>query len=205
MKITAIKQQVKNPERVSVFVDGKYEFSLSLDELLQQKLKNGDEVDKSEVKRLKKISAGGKLRMRALEWLLNRPRSEREFRDYLYRKKAEPEQTEAFIKDFSKRGYLNNRKFGEWFVELQKRRSKSDRAIRSELFKKGVDRELMDELLEAEVDDEPERLKKIIAKKRQSARYRNDPEKLARYLVQQGFSWQLVKAGMLPEGPARKA
>jgi hypothetical protein len=33
MKITAIKQQVKNPERVSIFVDGKYEFSLSLDEL----------------------------------------------------------------------------------------------------------------------------------------------------------------------------
>jgi hypothetical protein len=33
MKITAIKQQVKNPERVSVFIDEKYEFSLSLDEL----------------------------------------------------------------------------------------------------------------------------------------------------------------------------
>jgi regulatory protein len=88
MKITAIKQQVKNPERVSIFVDGKYEFSLSLDELVKYKLKNNQELDKANVKKFKKISADGKLRARALEWLLNRPHSEREFRDYLYRKKS---------------------------------------------------------------------------------------------------------------------
>ena len=35
MKITAIKAQVKNPERVSIFVDDKYSFSLSLDELVE--------------------------------------------------------------------------------------------------------------------------------------------------------------------------
>jgi hypothetical protein len=57
MKITAIKQQVKNPERVSIFVDGKYEFSLSLDELVKYKLKNNQELDKADVKKFKKISA----------------------------------------------------------------------------------------------------------------------------------------------------
>ena len=49
MKITALKQQIKNPERVSIFVDEKYAFSLSLDELVKYKLKNGDEL--SEVDR----------------------------------------------------------------------------------------------------------------------------------------------------------
>lgn len=73
MKITALKQQVKNPERVSVFVDEKYEFSLSLDEVVKHKIKNGDELDKADVKKFKKISEDGKLRARALEWLLNRP------------------------------------------------------------------------------------------------------------------------------------
>ena len=196
MKITSIKHQLKNPERVSVFIDGKYEFSLSLDELLQLKLKNGDELDRTDVKRLKKISADGKLRMRAMEWLLNRPHSTREFRDYLYRKKAEPELIETFIKNFSDRGYLDDRKFGEWFIELQKRRGKSNRALRSELFKKGLDRELIDELLAAEEDDEAARLKMLIDKKRHQPRYRNDPQKLAQYLTRQGFSWQLVKQQM---------
>lgn len=192
MKITTIKRQVKNPQRVSVFVDGRYEFSLTLDELLQQKLKNGYELEKADVKRLKKISADGKMRLRAIEWLLNRPHSTREFRDYLYRKKAEPELTELFIKDFTERGYLNDRKFGVWFIELQKRRAKSDRALRAELFKKGLSRELTEELLAAEPDDEAERLKQMIAKKRKLPRYRDDPQKLKQYLARQGFSYDLI-------------
>jgi hypothetical protein len=77
MKITSIKQQVRSPERVSIFVDGKYEFSLSLDELVKYKLKNDQALDKLDVKKFKKISEDGKLRARALEWLINRPHSER--------------------------------------------------------------------------------------------------------------------------------
>ncbi|MEX0881364.1 MAG: RecX family transcriptional regulator [Candidatus Saccharimonadales bacterium] len=192
MIITAIKQQVKNPQRVSVFVDGKYEFSLSLDELLQQKLKNGDELDKADVKRLKKTSTDGKLRLRAMEWLLNRPRSTREFRDYLYRKKAEPELVESFIKDFSNKGYLDDRKFGVWFIELQKRRGRSNRAIRAELFKKGIVREVADEIMADEGDNEAARLKILIDKKRKLSRYRHDPVKLKQYLAHQGFSYDLI-------------
>src|SRR3990167_18356 len=120
-KITTIRPQVKNPERVSVFLDGKYSFSLSLDELLREKLKNGDELDKTAEKRLKKISADGKLRARALEWLLNRPHSTRELRDYLYRKKAEPEMMDTLIKEFSDKGYLDDRKFGQWLAELDRK------------------------------------------------------------------------------------
>ena len=75
MKVTSIKQQIKNPQRVSIFVDGKYSFSLSLDELVTHKLKNDIELSTTDVKKFKKISADGKLRARALEWLLNRPHS----------------------------------------------------------------------------------------------------------------------------------
>ncbi|HET7827672.1 MAG TPA: RecX family transcriptional regulator, partial [Candidatus Saccharimonadales bacterium] len=149
MKITAIRSQLKNPERVSIFIDGKYEFSLSLDELIKYKLKNNAEFDKEDVKRFRKISADGKLRMRSLEWLMNRPHSEREFRDYLYRKKVEPDQIEALVSELTKKGYLDNTQFAAWLTELLARRGKSDRAIRAELFKKGISRELADQTLEA--------------------------------------------------------
>lgn len=193
MKITSIKQQVKNPERVSVFIDGQYEFSLSLDELVKHKLKNNDELDKADIKKFKKISADGKLRMRSLEWLMNRPHSEREFRDYLYRKKTEPEQIDSLVNEFTQKGYLDNAKFAAWFTELQARRGKSDRAIRAELFKKGIGRELADEKVPENAGDETERLKAMIEKKRKLSRYKNDPQKLMQYLVGKGFSWQLVK------------
>lgn len=193
MKVTSIKQQVKNPERVSIFVDGKYEFSLSLDELVRYKLKNNDELDKADVKKFKKISADGKLRARALEWLMNRPHSEREFRDYLYKKKVEPEQIELLRDEFTEKGYLDNTKFAAWFAELQARRGKSNRAIRAELFKKGIGRELADETLDNGAGDEQHRLKAVIEKKRKLSRYKNNPEKLAKYLTSQGFFWQDVK------------
>ena len=41
MKITALKQQIKSADRVSVFVDEKYSFSLSLDDILTHKIKKG--------------------------------------------------------------------------------------------------------------------------------------------------------------------
>lgn len=193
MKISALKQQVKNPQRVSVFVDDKYEFSLSLDEVVKYKVKNGDELDKAALKKYKQISQDGKLRARCLEWLLNRPHSTREFRDYLYRKKADPALSEKLIEEFSAKGYLNDTKFAAWFIDLQSRKNKSQRAIRAELLKKGIAGEALDQALEENEIDELAALKEIIAKKQKLSRYKKDPLKLAQYLTSQGFSYQEVK------------
>jgi regulatory protein len=193
MKITNIKQQLKNPERASIFVDSQYSFSISLDELIKYKLKNNDELTSADVKKYKKISADGKLRARTLEWLLNRPHSERELRDYLYRKKAEPEQIEKFVNEFIEKDYLNNAKFAQWFSELQARKGKSNRAILAELIKKGISRELIDQSLQEQGSSEAKRLKELAAKKAKLSRYKDNPQKLMQYLVGKGFDWQLVK------------
>ena len=182
-------------------LDDKYSFSLSLDELVKYKLKQGDELTAADEKRFKKISADGKLHARALEWLLNRPHSEREFRDYLYRKKVEPEQIESLVAEFTTKGYLDNAKFADWFVELHSRRGKSNRAIRSALFGKGIGRELADSVLQETESDETARLQALIAKKRNLSRYKNDPQKLMQYLVAQGFAWQEVKAQLAANQP----
>lgn len=193
MKITALKQQIKNPQRVSVFVDEKYSFSLSLDELVAQKLKKDQELSEVDVKRLKKISDDGKLRARSLEWLLNRPHSVREFKDYLYRKKADSELVSTLIQEFIDRRYLDEQKFGEWLVDLHQRRGKSNRAIRAELMGKGLDREAVEIVMQETGDTESARLKELIAKKQKLSRYVKDPSKLIKYLTSQGFDYQLVK------------
>jgi regulatory protein len=196
MKITALEQQVKNSQRVSVFVDNKYSFSLSLDELIRHKVKHNDELTAAEVKKFKKISEDGKLKARALEWLLNRPHSEREFKDYLYRKKAAPEQIRNLINDFSQKKYLDDAKFATWFVDLQTRRGKSNRAIRSGLFTKGINRKVADEVLAGSENDEKKRLESLIAKKTKLLRYQNDPLKLKQYLAQQGFDYELINRAL---------
>jgi len=196
MKITALKQQVKNPQRVSIFVDDKYEFSPSLDEVIKYSVKNGQELDKTELKKFKKISEDGKLRARALEWLLNRPHSVREFKDYLYRKKADPAFSESLVEEFSNKGYLNDSKFAAWFIDLQSRKNKSRRAIRAELLKKGIAGESLDQALEESSVDEAAALKELIAKKQKLSRYQNDSLRLMQYLTSQGFSYQDVKQAL---------
>ncbi len=195
MKITAIKAQVKNENRVSVFLDGKYSFSLTLDQLLEQKLKKNDELGESDVKQLKKLSDEGKLKARALEWLMNRPHSRREFRDYMFRKKAEKDLMGAWESEFIEKGYLSDENFARWFAENRLRKNKSRRAITSELASKGISREIaertLNELIDDEVNDE-ESLKKLIEKLKKRSRYQ-DEEKLKTYLISKGFRYGDIK------------
>lgn len=192
MRVTAIKQQVKNKERASIFVDGKYSFSLGLSDLVIEKLKVGLELDEPALVAFKKKSDDGKLKMRSLEWVLGRPHSIREFKDYLRRKKAEPEFVEKLIEEFLKRGYLDDRKFAIWWLERRVRKQKSNRSIEFELRGKGVDREVIAEVMTSDGESEAERLKITVEKLKNRARYQ-DPQKLTAYLVGKGYPYSLVK------------
>ena len=86
LKITDIRQGVKNPERVNVFINGKFGFSLDIAQLVDLKIKVGKEITAEELGEYKRQSDFGKLYQRTLEWVLMRPRSIRETRDYLQRK-----------------------------------------------------------------------------------------------------------------------
>lgn len=197
MKITQIKQQVKNPERVSIFLDGKYTFSLTLDQLLDERLKKSDELDELRIKELKKLSDEGKIRARALEWLLSRPHSTREFRDYLYRKKAEKDHIEGLVEEFTDRKYLNDESFAKWFVELRQRKNKSKRAITSELYSKGISPATIQSIVSNKSEDskDTEALVKLVNKLSTRPRY-IDSNKLITYLISKGFSYGDIKQAL---------
>ncbi len=201
MKITALKQQVKNIDRVSVFVDRKYSFSLRLDQLLEQKLKKGLELDDNQIKQFKKISDEGKLKQRALEWLMGRPHSVREFRDYLYKKQAEKDLIEAWVEEFTTKRYLDDESFAKWFAEGRRRKNKSARAISSELFSKGVTSAIIQSIINEleEKDDtnksEGDALGELIIKLRGRLRYQ-DQQKLTAYLISKGFKYSDIKEAL---------
>ncbi|MBQ9485058.1 RecX family transcriptional regulator [Candidatus Saccharibacteria bacterium] len=200
-KITNIKQAVKNPERVNVFVDGKYEFSLDVTQLLDLKLKVGQEITLAQLSEYKKLSEYGKLYQRTLEWVLSRPRSEKETSDYLYKKiyekKLDKEYIGKIIEKLEKKKYLNDEAFAKWYVENRfVKKGISKKRLSLELAKKGISREIVERVLKDSGRDEKEEILKIIAKKR--ARY--DDDKLIQYLGRQGFSYELAKDLVLASG-----
>lgn len=193
MKITALKAQVRNPERVSIHIDGKYALSLTQSQLLEHKLFVGKELTAQDITNLKAASDYGKLLERTMNFVMIRPRSVREVRDYLWRKKAEPEVIERLIVRLESRGYLDDTAFAlSWVRARQLTKPVSKRRLTAELRQKGVSSDIVQQTLGADEYDEAAALREIIAKKRKQTRYQ-DEQKLMQYLARQGFSYDLIR------------
>ena len=192
LKITEIKQGVKSPNRVNVFVDGKYSFSLDIAQVVDFKLKVGKEIAEEELAEYKNQSEFGKLYQRALEWVLVRPRSEKEVYDYLYKKiyekKLDKNYIGSIVEKLKNKRYVDDLRFAEWYVENRfVKKGISKKRLRMELMKKGISKDIIEKVLDNRSDEEE--IIKMIAKKR----VRYDDEKLTQYLCRQGFSYELVR------------
>jgi regulatory protein len=196
MKITAIKAQVKNPERVSIYVDEKYAFSLNHAQLLDLKVRIGLEIDDAQLAGLKKASELGKAYERALNYAMIRPRSVKELHDYCRRKKWAPEDCQTIIDKLVARRYVDDRNFARAWVESRAMANKtSQRKLRLELKQKGITDDIIAEALENARYDEGTALRALIAKKRRLARYQDD-QKLMQFLARQGFGFDDIKQAL---------
>lgn len=85
--ITSLRGAVRDPHRINVFLDGKFSFSLTLTELADSKLHQGQVLTDLDVERLRNLSGLGKLYQQTLEYCFSRPHSKKEIIDYLERKR----------------------------------------------------------------------------------------------------------------------
>ena len=85
--VTSLRGAVRDPHRINVFLDGKFNFSLTLTELADSKLHQGQVLTDPEVERLRNLSGLGKLYQQTLEYCFSRPHSKKEIIDYLERKR----------------------------------------------------------------------------------------------------------------------
>ncbi len=197
MKITDIKQQVKRQDRYSIYVDGKYMFSFSQNELLNLGLRIGQEFTKTELEELQKTAIEDKAYTRSLDLIARRARSEWEVRDYLKRKDYEPDVIDKTVKRLKDIAYLDDLMFASAWVNTRRiLRSTSRRKLTAELKQKRVREDIIKEVLEQDKTNEPEVIKEIIIRKRKQSRYQ-DNEKLMAYLMRQGFNYGDIKEALL--------
>ncbi len=195
MKITKLTAQVKNKDRVNVFIDGVYEFSLTLNELLEYKLKVGKELDNSEISLLKKVSANGKLKTQTIDWLLRRPHSEKELTSYLKKKNIDSHEISDIVELMQLRKYQNNQTFTYWWIEQRLASNKSKKYITQELLGKGIKRQDIEDVFSQFNFTEEDQIKKLVNKKNLLKKY-PDHQKLIGYLLRQGFGYDSIKSFM---------
>jgi regulatory protein len=192
MIITKISKAVKTEGRYNVFVDEAYSFSLDEAQLLKLEIRKGQELTEEELAKLKNESDFGKNYVRALDLISRRQRSEKEIRDYAWKKRWTEENRDRVIERLKERRYLDDEKFAESFVRSRANtRNFSQRKMQVELVKKGIKSEVIERVLANGDFDELVSLKNLIAKKQ--AHYDSD-EKLIQYLARQGFRYDDIKS-----------
>lgn len=190
--ITDIKEQ-KKPGRVSIFVDEKYSFSCPELELAKFGLAIGQTLSATQLTSIKNQTEVAKAIEKALDYLDLRPRSIFEMKAYLQRKGYNAASIDQAIAYLISKQFLNDKSFAVNWIENRKLLNpRSKKQLRLELYQKGLDRQLVTEVLAdyQEIDEEAA-LKEIIEKR---GRLYRDRAKLISYLLRKGFNYRLIKA-----------
>lgn len=197
MKITHIKPQVKRQDRVSVYLDGKYAFSLAKDQLADLNLKEGQEINSGRIEQYLADSVFGKLRDQVYNWLSIRLRSRWEVEDYLRHKTEDESLRSRLLSLLEEQGYIDDIKFaGAWIRHRNLIKPMSKRRLKQELLVKRIPMEIIDDSLSEQAIDDQTAIKELIAKR--GHRY-PDKQKLMAFLARQGFDYGTIKEALNEE------
>ena len=193
MRITKIEQQVKDKNRYSIFIDGKFAFGLSELALINSGLRNNQELTKIELEKFKEDARTDKIYNQTLNLIARRPRSQWEIEDYLKRKGLTAEESVSILNMLKERGYINDLDFSTRWVESRRLlKQMSKRKLSLELRQKRISDEIIQQVLNEDEANEQEVLRELILKKSQQTRYK-DRQKLIAYLARQGFNYDDIK------------
>jgi|SRR3990167_8073039 len=140
-----------------------------------------------------------------LRFLSFRPRSKKEIKEYLSRKKVDEEVVNKIIQKLEEFNFLNDEEFAKWLIEQRtKFKPRSLRLIKLELKQKGISLDIIEDQIlsiwqaqdKNEKIDDLEIAKRVIEPK--IHKYKNLPKheiyrKLGSFLARRGFSYDIIK------------
>jgi regulatory protein len=192
-KITALKQQRRNPNRVNVFLDGEFAFGLS--RIVAGWLEVGQELDDEKIISLQAEDEQELAYQRAVKLIGHRVRSEDEIRQNLDKHQVSPKVIEGVIRRLRRIGLVDDMNFAEsWIENRNEFRPRSHRMLTYELRQKGIADEVIVEILDSTPPDEALALKAAQknARKYKDLEWHDFRKKLSGFLTRRGFSYNII-------------
>lgn len=192
-KITDMTVQRHNQERVNVYLDGAYAFSLALTTAVS--LKIGQLLSAEEIATLQAQDLFARAKQQAVRLLSYRPRSVAEVTRHLRSKQYDENLIEEVVAHLQTVGLLDDEAFSRYWREQRETfKPRSSLAIRQELQQKGVDREIIESVL----TDMDEMTAARQAAMKQAKRWAGLPEvefraRLGRFLQRRGFDYETIR------------
>ena len=192
-KITAFRAQQKRRDRVSVFLDDEYAFSLH--RIVAAELTVGQDLTDQEVASLERRDAIEVGYERSLHYLSFRPRSEWEMRRHLQRKGLGDDETGSVLSRLRQARLIDDLDFARFWVENREAfHPRGSWALRAELRQKGIDSAIIDSVL-SDVDEETSAMRVAERAARRLARLdeRAFRHRLLGRLQRRGFNYDVSR------------
>jgi len=200
-RVTAIEPQTRDPERINLFIEGRFAFGLAAVVAADAGLRVGDVLSAAAVGALLRRESSEQALQQALLLLSYRPRSEAEIRRALEARGQPPETVDAVVLRLRDNHFLDDEAFAlTWVENRQRLRPRGARLLRVELRQKGVDAEATDRAI-ADAGGDERALALAVAEKRAAgldvADYAEFGRKLGGLLSRRGFApdvvWDVVR------------
>lgn len=135
----------------------------------------------------------------ALRYLGYKMRTEKEIKEYLLRKKISEADISYTINKLKEYKYINDSEFTEFWIRDRYNFSNQGRyKIKSDLMRKGISKDIIDEKIESFFDreKETEKIKEIYLKKNPDNEKLSDKElfSLCNFILRKGFPGSLVRS-----------
>jgi regulatory protein len=195
-KITAIKAS-RSPriQRSNIFLDGKFAFSLDNEVIAKEALRVGWDLTNNEVELLTRTDHYQRCLNAAFQFLSFRPRSEKEIRERLQRRGYQSEDVEKSITQLKRLDLVNDNAFAEYWKENRNSfRPRGQRMLKLELRRKGVETEIIREVI-GDIKDETDnayRAAETRARTLPVADYQVFRQRLSGYLQRRGFDYGVI-------------
>lgn len=194
MLVTAVEKQPRR-SRAHVYVDGRFALSLGIELAAEWDVRPGRSLTPDELSALTAAEARRDAMESALRLLSYRPRSERELRDRLVRKRFGRAIVGETLSRLRELGYLDDAAFARFWTESrQTLRPRSGRLMATELRRLGVEKDTA-ERATAEISDEDAAYQ--AASRRlpslHGLEYQPFRERLGRFLTRRGFSYDVAR------------
>lgn len=201
--VTRLARQSRRPDRVSVFLDGRFAFGLAADVVVSLGLGKGSVVDETEYARIQRAGSQFDARQAALALLSRRPMTEAELHRKLVGKAYDPDVAAQVVARLREIGYVNDAEYAAAYaVSRSRARGYGPRRILLELRHRGIAEDLARQAVETLKEGTDSAASALEAARRAWPRLARETDRRKRtarlygYLARRGFDHDDILAAV---------
>jgi regulatory protein len=196
MRITSAEKSKKYKDRLSIYIDGRFSFTISEEDYITLNLYEDPELTEEKLDYIKNTLNFREAKSIAVRYLSMKLRTEDEVKTKLHDSGFDSECIEQVIEELKAIGYINDKLYAQKYVfDRSKLKPLSKKLMKRELLSKGISNDTADEVLDDWKVEDIDVARSLIKRKfgKYDLKDQNVLKKAYIFLMHRGFSYDTIK------------